>query len=58
MSQRRLTRLTRHRHLVITATAGVAAALTAILMVGAPPIPAVVGIALAVMWLLWRAPKE
>jgi len=32
------------------------ALLTAIFLAGAPPIPAVAGVVLAVTWLIWRAP--
>lgn len=48
--------LTRHRYLALTLGTGVMAALTAIFLIGAPPIPAAVGIALAMGWLIWRAP--
>ena len=50
------TPLTRHRHIVLTLGTGVMAALTAIFLIGAPPIPVAVGVALAVGWLIWRAP--
>jgi hypothetical protein len=48
--------LTRNRHIVLTIGTGVMAALTAIFLIGAPPIPSAVGVALAVGWLIWRAP--
>ncbi len=48
--------LTRHRHIGVTIGTGVVALLTAIFLVGAPPIPAAAGVALAVTWLIWRAP--
>ena len=48
--------LTRNRHIVLTLGTGAMAALAAIFLIGAPPIPAAVGIALAVGWLIWRAP--
>ena len=52
-----ITPLTRSRHIILTIGAGVIAALTAVRVVGAPPIPALVGIAIAVGWLIWRAPR-
>ena len=48
--------LTRHRHIALTLGTGVMAALTAIFLIGAPPIPVAAGVALAVGWLIWRAP--
>jgi hypothetical protein len=48
--------LTRHRRITLTIGTGVIALLTAIFLVGAPPIPAIAGVALAVSWLIWRAP--
>jgi hypothetical protein len=48
--------LTRHRHIALTIGTGVMALLTAIFLVGAPPIPASAGVAIAVTWLIWRAP--
>jgi hypothetical protein len=56
MSKPRITPLTRNRHIVLTLGTGVIALLTAIFLVGAPPIPAVAGAILAVSWLIWRAP--
>ena len=37
--------------------AGVMAGASAIFLVGAPPLPAALGITLAVGWLIWRAPR-
>lgn len=51
-----ITPLTRYRYIALTLGTGVIGLLTAIFLVGAPPIPAVVGVALAVAWLIWRAP--
>jgi hypothetical protein len=48
--------LTRHRRMTLAIGTGVIALLTAIFLVGAPPIPAIAGVALAVTWLIWRAP--
>ncbi len=56
MSKRFSRPLTRHRHIVLTLGTGAMAALTAIFLIGAPPIPAAAGITLAVGWLIWRAP--
>jgi len=56
MTKPRITPLTRNRHIVLTIGTGVIALLTAIFLVGAPPIPAVAGVTLAVSWLIWRAP--
>lgn len=56
MSKPHLTPLTRNRHIVLTIGTAVIALLTAIFIVGAPPIPAVVGATIAVSWLIWRAP--
>ncbi|MGH7933143.1 MAG: hypothetical protein ACREQN_08225 [Candidatus Binataceae bacterium] len=52
----RLSALTRHRHLALTIGTGVTVLVTAIFLVGVPPIPAVAGVVLAVSWLLWRTP--
>ena len=48
--------LTWHRYIAVTIGTGVMALLTAIFLADAPPIPAVAGVALAVTWLIWRAP--
>ena len=56
MTKPRITPLTRNRHIVLTIGTGAIALLTAIFLVGAPPIPAVAGTILAVSWLIWRAP--
>jgi hypothetical protein len=48
--------LPRNRYIILTLSAGVVAAISAIFFVGAPPIPAAIGIGLAVSWLIWRAP--
>jgi hypothetical protein len=57
MTTPRITSLSRSRYIALTIGAGVIAGLTAIRVVGAPPIPAVAGIAIAVAWLIWRAPR-
>ena len=57
MTKPRLMPLTRSRYMALTIGAGVMAALTAVLLVGAPPVPAALGVALAVAWLVWRAPR-
>jgi hypothetical protein len=49
--------LPRNRHIVLTLGTGVMAGLTAIFLIGAPPIPVVAGVALAVGWLICRAPS-
>jgi hypothetical protein len=54
---KQLTPLTRSRYIALTIGAGVIAALTSLLVIGAPPIPATAGIAIAVAWLIWRAPR-
>ena len=51
-----LTPLTRSRYIVLTVGTGVMGLLTAVLLASAPPIPALVGVAIAVTWLIWRAP--
>jgi hypothetical protein len=56
MTKQHLTTLTRHRHITLTIGTGVIALVTAIFLVGVPPIPAVAGVAIAVTWLVWRAP--
>ncbi len=56
MTKPQITPLTRNRHIVLTIGTAVIALLTAIFLVGAPPIPAVAGATLAVTWLIWRAP--
>jgi hypothetical protein len=56
MTKSPLTALTRHRHIALTIGTGVIALVTAIFLVGVPPIPAVAGVAIAVTWLVWRAP--
>jgi len=53
----RITALTRSRYLLLTIGAAVMAGVTAILVVGAPPVPAAAGLVLAVTWLVWRAPR-
>ena len=50
--------LSRSRYMAVTIAAGVIGVLSAVFLVGAPPIPAVAGVALAVGWLIWRAPAE
>ncbi len=56
MTKQHLTTLTRRRHITLTIGTGVIALVTAIFLIGAPPIPAVAGVALTVTWLVWRAP--
>jgi hypothetical protein len=48
--------LTRSRHAALTLGTGAIAALTAIFLIGAPPIPVAAGVVLAVGWLIWHAP--
>jgi methylthioribose-1-phosphate isomerase len=48
----------RNRYIALTGAAGIAAAISAIVFVGAPPIPAAMGIGLAICWLIWRAPAQ
>jgi hypothetical protein len=50
--------LSRPRYLAVTIAAGVIGVISAIFLVGAPPVPAVAGVALAVGWLVWRAPSD
>jgi hypothetical protein len=50
--------LARNRHIALTLGTGAMAALTAIFLIGAPPIPVAAGVVLAVGWLIWRAPAE
>ena len=50
--------LTKHRRIVLTLGTGAMAALTAIFLIGAPPIPVATGVALSVGWLIWRAPSS
>jgi hypothetical protein len=57
MTPRRLLAIPRQRYIALTIAAGVAAAISAIAFVGAPPIPAMVGVAIAVSWCVWRAPS-
>jgi len=56
MNKPRLITLTRHRQIALTIGTGVIALVTVIFLVGVPPIPAVAGVAIAVTWLVWRAP--
>jgi hypothetical protein len=48
--------MSRSRYLALTGSAAVLVAVSAILLIGAPPIPAVAGIAFGVGWLVWHAP--
>jgi hypothetical protein len=48
--------LTRHRHIVLTLGTGLIALLSAVFLIGAPPLPSALGVAIAVGWLIWRAP--
>lgn len=56
MMKPQLIPLTRPRHIVVVLATGAMGLVTAIFLVGAPPIPAVIGVVLAVGWLLWRTP--
>ena len=56
MMKPQLIPLTRSRHFVVVLATGAMGLVTAIFLVGAPPIPAVIGVVLAVGWLLWRTP--
>jgi hypothetical protein len=56
MTNNRITALNRSRYLVLTITAALVAAVSAVFLVGAPPIPAAIGVVIAVTWLVWRAP--
>jgi len=56
MITRRASNLSRGRYIAVTIAAGILGSVSAIYFVGAPPIPATVGMALAVIWLIWRAP--
>jgi hypothetical protein len=57
MTPRRLLAIPRQRYIALTIAAGLVAAISAIALVGAPPIPAAVGVAIAVAWSVWRAPS-
>jgi hypothetical protein len=52
---KRIQPLTRNRRIVLAVGTGVIALVTAIFLAGAPPLPAIVGAALAVAYLVWRA---
>jgi hypothetical protein len=56
MTKPRLLPLTRHRSIALTVGTGAIGLVTAIFLVGVPPIPAAAGVTLAVAWLIWRAP--
>jgi hypothetical protein len=58
MSEPTLPPITRNRRIVLTLGAGVLTLVTAIFLVGAPPIPATAGVALAAGWLIWRTPPR
>jgi hypothetical protein len=51
----KITVLSRTRYMALTVTAAIAAGAGAI-MFGAPLLPAAAGVAIAVSWLIWRAP--
>jgi hypothetical protein len=53
----RFIQLSRHRHIMLTVGTAAIAMVTAIYFIGAPPVPASVGVTLAVAWLLWRTPS-
>jgi hypothetical protein len=57
MTKPRLAPLGRNRHVVLTVGTGTMALLTAIFLIGAPPIPATLGVGAAVAWLVWRGPR-
>jgi hypothetical protein len=50
--------MSRQRYIAVTVAAGLIGVLSAIFLIGAPPVPAVAGVGLAVGWLIWRAPSE
>jgi hypothetical protein len=50
--------MTRQRYITMTAGAGLIGAVSAIFLVKAPVIPALLGVAIAMVMLLWRAPAE
>ncbi len=56
MNRAPLLQLGRQRYIAITIGAGIVAAISAVFLVGAPPIPALAGVVLAVGWLIYRAP--
>jgi len=56
-AMKRVTLLTRQRYIAVTIAAGAIGAVSAY-FIGAPPIPATAGIAIAIGWLIWRAPAE
>ncbi len=56
MMTKRIIPLERGRYIAVTISAGLIGAISAIFLVGAPPIPALVGVGLAVAWLIYRAP--
>jgi len=58
MTGKNIVPLSRQRYIAVTLSAGLIGAISAIFLVGAPPIPAIVGVAVAVGWLIWRAPVE
>jgi len=51
-------RIPRSRYIALTLAAGVLAAVGAIGLIGAPPLPALLGIAIAVAWSIYRAPSD
>ena len=48
--------MTKQRHIAVTLGTGSIAAVTAIWLLGAPPIPAALGITVVVLWLIRRGP--
>ena len=52
----RVVEMGRQRYIALTIGAGIIGAISAIFLVGAPPIPAVLGVTIAVAYLIWRAP--
>jgi Flp pilus assembly protein TadB len=48
--------LKRSRYMALTCAAAVLVAISAIFLLGAPPWPAVAGVAVGTGWLIWHAP--
>jgi hypothetical protein len=57
MTPRSIFAIPRQRYIALTIAAGVIAAISAIAFIGAPPIPAAVGVVIVVAWSIWRAPN-
>jgi hypothetical protein len=56
MMNPRHTPIPRNRYLVLTGATAAIGLISAIFLVGAPPLPAILGVAIAASWLIWRAP--